>query len=131
MNATAKDAKIKKAETILKANKVLFVVYVALAITGAFIFAILGIAYQSWELGSKAIYLLLSIIFVWFFKQLVDGFGLIVYNSALSLHEQGVTTLLDIEQMEAEKKEEKNNSVLSESIEERLKKDFGNKKEDE
>lgn len=131
MNVTAKDAKIKKAETILKASKVLFVVYVILAIGGALIFAITGIAYQSWELGSRAIYLLLSIIGAWLFKQLIDGFGLIVYNSALSLHEQGVTTLLDIEQMEAEKKEEKNNSVLSESIEERLKKDFGNKKEDE
>ena len=131
MSVVVKDAKIEKAETILKINKIIFIVYVILTIIAGIILTIIAIVNRSWMYFGIGAGVVFSILGAWIDKQFLDGYGLIVYNSAVSLHKQEIVTLLDVDQMEAEKKEEKKNTVLSESIEERLKKDFGNKKEDE
>ena len=131
MSIVVKDAKIEKAETILKINKIIFIVYVILTIIAGIILTIIAIVNRSWMYFGIGAGVVFSILGAWIDKQFLDGYGLIVYNSAVSLHKQEIVTLLDVDQMEAEKKEEKKNSVLSESIEERLKKDFGSKKEDE
>ena len=131
MSVVVKDAKIEKAETILKINKIIFIVYVILTIIAGIILTIIAIVNRSWMYFGIGAGVVFSILGAWIDKQFLDGYGLIVYNSAVSLHKQEIVTLLDVDQMEAEKKEEKKNSVLSESIEERLKKDFGSKKEDE
>ena len=131
MSVVVKDAKIEKAETILKINKIIFIVYVILTIIAGIILTIIAIVNRSWMYLGIGAAVVLSILAAWIEKQFLDGYGLIVYNSAVSLHKQEIVTLLDVDQMEAEKKEEKKNSVLSESIEERLKKDFGNKNEAE
>ena len=131
MSVVVKDAKIEKAETILKINKIIFIVYVILTIIAGIILTIIAIVNRSWMYFGIGAGVVFSILGAWIEKQFLDGYGLIVYNSAVSLHKQEIVTLLDVDQMEAEKKEEKKNTVLSESIEERLKKDFGNKKEDE
>ena len=126
-----RDVIMEKSETILKINNIIFIVYVILKIIVGIILAIIAIVNRSWMdfgIGAGVVF---SILGAWIDKQFLDGYGLIVYNSAVSLHKQEIVTLLDVDQMEAEKKEEKKNSVLSESIEERLKKDFGSKKEDE
>ena len=128
MSVVVKDAKIKKAETILVINKTLFILYIIFAILAFFILAIMSIVYKNWFFLLYGFACLLSIIFAWISKQYLDGYGLLVHQAAHMLFAEQVTTTIDEDQKKTEKKEM---SYMAPSIEERLKKDFGSKKEDE
>lgn len=114
MNDYRNDQKVKKAENILFVSKTVFAIFVFLCIASGIVFISLFIhsVSNSTPLYSYLIVALssfLAILVFWVIKQFLDGFALIVYDSAINLHEKGIETSLD----EAKSAEE--------SLEERLK----------
>ena len=96
------DAKIIKAEMILSVSKILFGIEVFLLAIGGFalIIASFLIAKENinaldWRFLVGGLASFVAIFFCWAGKQLMDGFALIVYKSAVDLHDRGVLTSLD------------------------------------
>lgn len=125
MSVVVKDAKIKKAETILGINKAIFIIDIISAIAGFVALAVLAIVKEDGMYFLYAVLCLVSILASWLVKQYLDGYALLVHQAAHMLFMEQVTTGLDEDEKKSETKQEK--SYLDESIEERLKKDFGNK----
>ncbi len=100
MESYINDLKVKKAETIFSISRVLFGIMTAiLAITGL-ILVIVPVAASNngdfnWRLLVGGFSCWFGILFVWIFKQILDGFAIIVYNSAVNLYDRGVVTSID------------------------------------
>lgn len=51
----------------------------------------------NWQFLVGGISCFFGIFFAWAFKQILDGFALIVYNAAVELHDKNVQTSIDVE----------------------------------
>lgn len=100
MDDYRKDKKIKKAEAILSISRILFI-FEVICFVGLGVFFIV-ISFKdtnpktfTWEYFVTGISMFVGILFAWASKQLIDGFALNVYSSAIKLHDRVIVTSID------------------------------------
>ena len=93
------DMKIKKAENILLISTIIFVINVIGLVCGGMILIVNSFKEKAfdWQMFVYGMVCFVGIIFAWAFKQILDGYALIVYNAAVELHDKNVQTSIDVE----------------------------------